>query len=301
MMRYVRNRSGMALVITLLALVLITAMVVEFSYGVYTGTGDLYNWRDSQRLSLMARSGVSVSAKFLTGLLGSSGYSYPGYVDMPVENPFEDFSGVINVRIEDETSKFNINSIIYPNGDLNMEAYDAFRRLLKILLIDEKVADRIADWIDPDSEQRIADSEAGAKNSALFSVDELLLINGINRKIYDTLLPYVTVYGTRNNLEININGAEKPVLMSLSENINDDLAQRVTEYRRLTPFEQKEHLQKVPGFGSTVYNPVSGMITVKGRHFAINSSAESDGVKRIVEAVLDASLSPARFEYWKEY
>lgn len=300
-MRYAKNRSGLALVITLLALVLITAMVVEFSYGVYTGTGDLYNWRDSQRLSLMARSGVNVSAKILTGILSSADYSYPGSFDLPVENPFEDFSGVINVRIEDETARFNLNSIIYPNGELNEEAYFALRRLLKILLIDEKVADRVADWIDPDSEQRIGDSEAGAKNAALFSLDELLLINGINGKIYDTLLPYVTVYGGKGTLSININAAEKPVLRSLSENINDELAQRVIEYRRLTPFENKSQLQKVPGFTSMVYNPISEMITVKGKHFGISSSAESDDVIRIVETVLDASLPDARFEYWKEY
>lgn len=300
-MRYADNQRGLALVITLLALALITAMVVEFSYGVYTGTTDLYNWRDSQRLSLMARSGVNVSAKFLTGILNGKDYSYPGSLDMPVENPFEDFSGIVNVRIEDETAKFNVNSIVYPNGDLNEEAYYAFRRLLKILLIDEMVADRVADWIDPDSENRLAASEAGAKNSALFSVDELLLINGINRKIYDTLLPYVTVYGIRDTLEININGAEKPVLRSLSENISDDLAQRVIEYRRINPFEQKDHLQKVPGFGSMVYNPISGMITVKGKHFAISSSAESHSVRRIIGAVLDTSASPARVEYWKEY
>ncbi len=58
----------MALVITLLVLVLLTAMVVEFSYGVYTGTNNLYNWRDAQRLSLMAKSGVSVTARILKGL-----------------------------------------------------------------------------------------------------------------------------------------------------------------------------------------------------------------------------------------
>ena len=65
---YLKEQKGIALVVTLLALVLITAMVVEFSYGVYTGTNNLYNWRDSQRLSIMAKSGINVSAKFLTSL-----------------------------------------------------------------------------------------------------------------------------------------------------------------------------------------------------------------------------------------
>jgi hypothetical protein len=45
MINHSKNQKGMALVVTLLALVLITAMVVEFSYGVYTGTQNLYNWR----------------------------------------------------------------------------------------------------------------------------------------------------------------------------------------------------------------------------------------------------------------
>ena len=57
-LKCVHNQQGVALVVVLLALVLLTAMVVEFSYGVYTGTNDLYNWRDSQRLSVMAKSGV---------------------------------------------------------------------------------------------------------------------------------------------------------------------------------------------------------------------------------------------------
>ena len=65
-MNCLRNQNGIALIVTLLALALITAMVVEFAYGVYTGTNNLYNWRDSQRLSIMARSGVNVSAKYLS-------------------------------------------------------------------------------------------------------------------------------------------------------------------------------------------------------------------------------------------
>jgi len=106
----------MALVITLMVLVIITAMVVEFSYGVYTGTTSLYNWRDSQRLSIMAKSGINVAAKYLSTMVGSQSYSYPGSMELPVENPFEDFKGVLTVKIEDENSKFNVNTIIGPDG-----------------------------------------------------------------------------------------------------------------------------------------------------------------------------------------
>jgi general secretion pathway protein K len=293
------NQKGIALVITLLALVLITAMVVEFSYAVYTGTNDLYNWRDSQRLSIMARSGVNVSARFLSEMLRRYSYSYPGSIEMPVENPFEDFNGTILVRIEDETSKFNINSIVYPIGDLNTDAYNSFKRLLKVLSVDERIADRVTDWIDPDKESRILGSEVGAKNSALHSVDELLLIKGINRKDYDKLLPYITVYGDRNALQININGAEAPVLMCLSEAITEEYAQRVIDYREAKPFEEISYLQRVNGFTSEIYNPISAMIIKKGTNFSIKSTASSGGVKRIIEMVMDTTKG--KIEYWKEY
>ena len=296
--RLLKNQKGIALVVTLLALVIITAMVVEFSYGVYTSTNNLYNWRDSQCLSLMARSGVNVSARFLSDILKRYTYSYPGSIELPVENPFEDFKGMILVNVQDESSKFNINSIVSPNGLLNEDAYNSFKRLLKILSIDEKIADSVADWIDPDSEARISDSEVGAKNSGLLTVDELMLIKGISRKDYDTLLPYITVYG--DGL-ININGAEKPVLMCLSNDITDDIAQRVIDYRKITPFEEISQLQRVAGFNLTLYGPISSRITVKGKVFYLKSSAVSGGLKRIIETVLDTSSLPTVIKYWKEY
>jgi general secretion pathway protein K len=298
MMRHFRNQGGIALVVTLLAVVLITSMVVEFSYGVYTGTNNLYNWRDSQRLSIMAKSGINVSARFLSDWLAGKTFSYPGSMDFPVENPFEDFSGTIMVRIEDESSKFNINSIVRPNGILNESAYNSFKRLLKNLSMDEKIADRVADWLDQDSEPRLSDSEVNAKNSALASVDELLMINGISRKDYDTLMPYVTVYGTRDNLVININGAEKPVLRCLSDKITDDLAQRVIDYRKSNPFLSTSDLGKVHGFENDLGIP-SGVMTVKGTDFYIKSVASSGGVKRIIETVFNTGN--AKIEYWKEY
>jgi general secretion pathway protein K len=292
------NQRGIALVVTLLALVLITAMVVEFSYGVYTSTNSLYNWRDSQRLSVMANSGVSVSVRSLSDMLNMQNFSYPGVVEIPVENPFEDFQGMISVRIEDENSKFNVNSIISSNGLLNETAFDSFKRLLNLLSIEEEIADRVADWIDPDKEARIPDSEVNVRNSYLSSTDELLLINGISRENYDKLVPYITVYG--NGL-ININGAGKPVLRCMAEGITEELAQRIIDYRNFTPFEKQEHVLRVAGFETIIGQSLMGRITVKGKDFHIRSTASSGGIKRIIEAVFDMSGSHGLITYWKEY
>ncbi len=303
MIIHLRNQEGIALVVTLLAVVLITTMVVEFSYGVYTGTNNLYNWRDSQRLSVMAKSGINVSARFLSDWLNGKTFSYPGSMDFPVENPFEDFSGAIIVRIEDESSKFNINSIVPENQivDTNDDRspYNMFRRLLAVLSLDEKIADRVADWIDRDSESRLPDSEIGSKNLPFDSVDELLLVNGISRKDYDTLLPYITVYGNRDAPEVNINGAEGPVLRSLSKDMTEEDAKRIIKYRESSPFLDTTDLFKVSGFAGPKGQPLMNKITTKGTVFSIKSVASSGGVKRIIETVFDTSTRTIK--YWKEY
>ncbi len=297
------DQSGMALVVTLLALVLITALVVEFSYGVYTSTNALYNWRDSQRLSLMARSGVNVSARFLSDLLDTYSYSSPGSLELPVENPFEDFEGIIIVRIEDQTAKFNVNSLVRDNGSFNENAYRSLKQLLETLSLPEEIADNIADWIDQDSEARISGSENSAPNSPLLSTDEILLIRGIRREDYDTLLPYITVYGDRNTALININGAEIPVLMSILDAgrgdfpVSEDLASRIVTYRNSQPFED---IGQFNSFAGTSLS--SNQITVKGEYFSIKSTASSSGISRIIDTVLfKKSQALPVITYWKEY
>jgi general secretion pathway protein K len=290
------NQQGIALVVTLLALVLITAMVVEFSYGVYTGTNSLYNWRDSQRLSVMAASGVNVIARFMKETANREDYKTQSEIEMPVANPFEDFNGTITVRIEDENSKFNMNALVFSNGYQNTAVYHSFQGLLETLSLDKKIADRVVDWIDQNNEAMLADSEAGAKNAALNSTDELLLINGISRKDYDTLLPYVTVDKEREHLMININSAKKPIIMCLADGIDERLAQQIIDHRKITPFESSGELDNIIGTGK-----ISPQILIKfnGTLFSVKSIASSDGVKRIIETVIDTDRNT--ISYWKEY
>ena len=290
------NQQGIALIVTLLALVLITAMVVEFSYGVYTGTNNLYNWRDSQRLSIMATSGVNVIARVMKEAANMEDYKTQSEIEMPVVNPFEDFNGTITVRIEDENSKFNINSLVFSNGNLNTAVYHSFQMLLESLSVDKNIADRVVDWIDQNNEAILPDSEAGAKNAALHSIDELLLINGISRKDYDTLLPYVTVDKEREHLIININSAKKPIIMCLADGIDERLAQQVIDHRKIQPFESAGELDSLIGTGK-ISAQIS--ITFKGTIFSVKSIASSDGVKRIVEMVIDTYNK--NIQYWKEY
>ena len=296
------SEKGMAVVLTLLIMAMITTMVVEFVYGVYTTNAGLYNWREAQKLSLAAKSGISLTTKIISENQNRYSYTYPGSVEMPVENILKGFSGKVVIRVVDENGKFNLNSLIWPNGTMNETAFNSFIRLLKNLNLDENIAYRVADWIDRDLEPRRRDSEEGAKNDYLDSVDELLLVKGIDSQAYDKLSPLVTVYGIEqvyNNL-ININTASRAVIMSLDDNITEALAERVINYRALEPFNGVSDLVRVAGFEGPLGQSLMNKITVKASNFRITSVAEEDRIKRVIECVIVVKGDAFLIGYWQE-
>ncbi len=293
---HIAGSEGMALILTLMVLTLLTAMVVEFAYGVYINTNALYNWKESQRLSLTAKSALRLAGRAISDNLNRYSYTHPVLLKDYNGRAFPVFQDTATVNIEDESAKFNVNSLVFPNGMLNEIAYASFVRLLTNLQLDPDIAKRVADWIDPDSVERIAGSELKAKNGYLDSVDELLLIRGIDRASYDRLAPYVTIYG--NGL-INVNCADVPVLMSLSESIDKETAERLVRYREDMPFERAEAILKVAGL-ETAGTALMGHITVKGTVFHITSVAQAGSIKRVIEGVLEMSGSTPVVKYWRE-
>lgn len=298
---HVTSESGMALVVTLMILALITALVVEFAYGVYTTTAALQNWKDSQRLSLIAASGQHLAVKTLQEADRQYDYTYPGKTELPLTGIAEDFAGTVYVKVEDENAKLNINSIVSANGMLNESSYKSFRFLLRHLGIDEEIADVVADWIDKDSKPRLSLSEENAKNGYLDSIDELLLLHRMNPDIYEKVLPYITVYSmTKSKLDlVNINTISIPVIMSLDERITEELAERIINYRELSPFENAYDIFNIAGFDD-IGKTLQGKIAVKATNFRVTCSAEEHKIKRVIESVIQLKNGVYSIKYWLE-
>lgn len=295
-MKNLLNQKGFALIIVLLILVLIVTMVVEFSYNLYTGTQNLYNWIDSQKLFLLATSGINITIKYIKDWINTQNYT-PGAVNIPVENTSSDVKGFMSINVIDESSKFNINKIINRRGEIDSEAFEDFKRLLKALSLEEDIAYRILDWIDTDKIETVVGSERNSKDYPLDSIDEILLIDGISKDDYNKLKQYLTIYGDGR---ININGADVPVLKSLSDEITEDIAKRVIDYRKSMPFEDIRDIFKVNGF-QTIGQSIIGDIRVKGEYFSLHSEASFNGIKKIIDAVIHIKGSSAYTVYWKEY
>jgi general secretion pathway protein K len=218
-------------------------------------------------------------------------------VSLPQTVPFnttDESTGLLSITLVDENTKFNVNSIVNPNNTLNQEAYESFKRMLKHLSLSEEIADMIADWIDNDAMPRLDDSEDNVGNAPLRNVGELLYMPGVDNEIYDKLYPYITIYGGG---QININGADIAVLMTLSGDINEDMAKRIISYRRISPFKSVGNITKVAGF-ETLGLKLTKLITVKSKAFSVTSTAVSTGgIKKVIHCV----LNPAGLViYWEE-
>jgi general secretion pathway protein K len=130
-------------------------------------------------------------------------------VDTPSEawakpfGPVEVVPGVaLEAKLEDANSRFNLNSLVGPDGKREPNAVAEFKHLLQLLELEEKWASLLVDWIDRDHEPEGFD---GAEDSLytsqtpayrtpdrpITSISELLALPGFGRDRYLKLAPHV--------------------------------------------------------------------------------------------------------------
>lgn len=290
------DQRGSALIITLLLITILTGLVVDFVYEVYIDSSSLSNWGNAQKASLIAKSGQTIASEFIRDIKEEK-YTDKREVELPVE---QDFGPNISlqIKLEDEDSKFNINSLIGADGRTeDTAAVDSLKKMFEYLNINPNLALSIADWIDTDSEPRLYNSENLAKNDFFWSVDELKLVEGINKEIFDKISPYLTVHKNTNlfNPQININTAEIPVLVSLKD-MTETLAKNIIDHRKNYPFEKPEDVQNVSGMDQ-MWGKLSGKISIKCTGFKVTSRATVNEITRIIESVIDSN---SKIQFWRE-
>ncbi|MEN8262387.1 MAG: type II secretion system minor pseudopilin GspK [Nitrospirota bacterium] len=287
------NSSGSALIVTLLLISILTGLVVDFVYDVHIDTSFLSNWSNAQKAALIAKSGQNLSTMYFDDIKNDK-YTDQHDLEMPV-GQYLGANVELIIKIEDENSKFNINSIIYQqNRKTDEKQLSSLKKLFEYLNINPDLYLVIADWIDTDMEPRLADSEDGAKNTFLWSVDELKLIEGIDKKTFDRISPYITVFG---NGKVNINTADVPVLVCLAENMTELLANKIIEYRNDSPFKHFSHVQHTGIEYSVAQHFTLLNSTVKSTFFRVTASSSVNGITRVIESVMDTSM---KVHFWRE-
>lgn len=313
-----KSERGFALIVTLLVTALLVAVVTEFIREVYVEATLQRSFRDGSQASLMAESGIMGGTRLIQSVLANQSYSSLNDAWKTKPLHMEDERGVIDVVIDEESGKLNLN-VIAPPSDAGIYYFGVLTRLLKRLELTQDLADPLADWIDKDDEPHRSGAESpsysrlappyASRNGWLLTMEELRLVKDFDDKSFAKLRPFVTIYpddaaraSAIQAAPVNINTAAPEVLASLDERMNDELAKRIVEYRKNEPFKSTADLAKVSGM-----QPISmtlnskAVITVKGAVYRITATARIGETARTIEAVARMGGSKPEFLYWREY
>lgn len=305
-----RSERGFALVLTLVITAILVALVTEFITEVYVDTSSRQYAVDAQQASLLAESGMTGSIKLLQRELG--GQSYTSLQDRwATPLVLEEEKGSLRVTVEEENGKLSLNHVALPNGDFHKDYYPIALRLIKKLGLSPDQWDALADWVDEREEPHPGGAESAwymaqkppyqAKNNRLETLEELAMVKGFGGKPLEQLRPFVTVYADNQTAApININTAPKELLAVLADGMTDDLAQRIIDYRKTTPFQLISDLNKVPGM-DPFYTGLQGLYTTKGSIYRLRAEATVNGTVRIIEAVVRPAGTKPTVLYWREY
>ncbi len=315
-----RNPKGIALIMVIWVIAILSVVVLEFSYAMRTEINITKNFKEGARLHTLAEGGLQ---RAIVELI----YKHDTRVQQlrktlkaeenqpekkewmadgrPYLLPFS--QGECEIRVMSEAGKVNINLVsesllrkIIGNLGLEGEARDI-------------VVDSIMDWKDPDDFYRVNGAENAyyqslkepyqCKNGNLDSIEELLLVRGVTPELFYGkrgkrgeesskvdrigLKDIFSIYSYGQ--QIDINSASLPVLRVML-GLPKEVAQLIVKAREEKGFQnQLDLLQRVPEL-SPLMGEIGGLILFQSviPYYTIESKARNleksvRGVKGVVE------------------
>ncbi len=269
-----RNDEGIALLLTLVFIVLLSAIVVEYSYQMRVEASHIESDANSFEAYIAAKSavatGIGLIAVSLEEAMATGGLMPDSLLDMWAEGvPYKPLdNAAMRCTISDEYGKININSLVRPEGETEArnrqiaDMAEPLRALFAYREADEEIVDAIIDWIDADDDQQPNGAESdyyamleipyACKNAPLDSVEELLLIRGMTPEIFFgnpeleelPLTELLTVHGHPDG-RLNVNTAAFETLRAQLEAFGNrgDRAESIVDARMEMPFIDREQLR----------------------------------------------------------
>jgi general secretion pathway protein K len=228
------SSRGVALVIVLWIMVILSVIALEFSYSMRIETELTKNFSDGQRAYFGARAGVERAVKEI--LRSQKALKLLGDIK---EEPLWNLRGEpnhfmigdteIEVAIEPENARINLNDI--PN--------ELLREIIAGMgLTEEKIGtviDSLLDWQDGDNLHRMMGAEKDyyqkldtpyhPVNGIFEALEELLMVRGIDKRIFygDEALPTVADFISEEEPELHVRGGLASILTVYSgKHVRDD-------------------------------------------------------------------------------
>jgi len=333
--KIIGNSRGIALLVTLGVITVLIVATLEMNRHTRSALFSAATTRDRMTLSQMASSGIHAAKAILIMDKNNSNsdslqedWADPEKIsEILADLPFDD--GQITLTISDELGKIQINSLVqFPEGhEFNPTQRMLWDQFLNLLITQnelfkdiepETIINSVKDWLDSKDDDAItglngADSDYyqyldppyACRNGPFTHIDELALVKGISRELYQGtgewlgVSSYLTIHGIIEKKahsftfdgKININTAQLPVLAAILPLGSEDLAQAIYDYRQETSDSVYIHdlssatwHKQVPGLSNIDIDP--GLITTSSDVFQIESGAMLHEMKMTITAIV---------------
>jgi general secretion pathway protein K len=311
MVRFGIDNRGIALILTIMVVALTVTLTLQFNTTMRTNLTAAVNLSDGIRLACIAKSGFHGARAVLyeDSIEGNVDtlrevWAQSGLLSESAAGLFDE--GTVHVEMADLSGRIQINRLIEKNGTYNTLQKDLLLRFLTLeeFGLDseeaENIVDALKDWMDPDNEVTGFGAEDSyyqtlerpypCKNGPFEFLEELEFVRGITEELlYGSgdkrgILPYLSAHGDGR---ININTADPLVLQALSDQIDEDLANAMNEYR----INEDNDLTS-----STWYKKVAGMedvnipdalLTISSTYFEIISRGMKGAMSKQIKGVVE--------------
>ena len=210
--------------------------------------------------------------------------------------PFPVEDGVVSGRLEDESGKFNLNSLVNADGvTANADAQKLFERLLARVGLPAELSQSVIDWQDTDdltigpmgaesSYYQGLSAGYSAANTQFNAIEDLKQVRGFEGKNYDLIAPYISALPA-TAAKININTASPLLLASIDEKLDINTVATLIQEKQ----KKMEHfanvgelfaMQSFDGVNEESKNLATKLMDVKSDYFKIQIEVVLNNRKR---------------------
>lgn len=330
------RESGVALLIALVTITLVTISVMQFTHTRQVDYRRTAHWMQAKQAGLYADDALEFAQVLLAADGGISSvdglgeqwarFCVPDTLDhcptdlpicaLPPFHAYADEGGVdpshlVALRIEDMSGRYNLNRL-RTGHNVDVER-DVARELFALSEVDPDLIGPIVDWIDADGELYRYGSGAedpqysetkprySPRNAELESLRELALVKGVEHDDLVRLQPNVATLPSDASKAVNINTAPRIVLRALAAldpaMADESLLGAILSERCTAPFESAADLnERVPGFPGRVNT--DRWIRFDSSYFRLLATAKVDEVYQSIEALLHRTDQGIRIVYY---
>lgn len=285
------SQQGIALIVVLWMLVLLTIMAAAYSTTMRTETRLTAQQLHASQSRALAEAGIWLAVNDLLKPELNKVWPVNG-----ASNEIEFKGGTIELIIQDQAGKI----------DLNTAHHELLQGLFESVDVEEplrmEIIDALLDWRDRDDLRRLNGAEdpdyqqAGydheAKDGPFNSIDELRLVMGMTEEIYQKIYPALTIHSHLPG--VNPDAAPEAVLLAIPGIDPDSIADYLLD--RSDPAKATAN-PTVPGVNSRFTN------RTKGVSFMITSESTVNNARAKLEVVISlrrTSELPYTVLSWRE-